>query len=115
MALRRLKRRPDFLQVASTGQKAAMPGLVLQTRDRADGEALRVGFTASRKVGGAVERNRARRRLRAAAEQVLGCKGRQAHDYVLIARAETVGRPFLLLIEDLDRALTRLAEGGRRR
>ncbi|MBM3549352.1 MAG: ribonuclease P protein component [Alphaproteobacteria bacterium] len=116
MALRRLKRRPDFLQVASTGQKSAMPGLVLQTRDRADGDGLRVGFTASRRVGGAVERNRAKRRLRAAAEQVLGLKGRAAHDhdYVLIARAETIRRPYRLLLEDLDRALQRI-DGARRR
>jgi len=92
-----------------------MPGLVLQICDRADGEGLRVGFTASRKVGGAVERNRARRRLRAAAEQVLGAKGRAAHDYVLIARAETARRPFQLLLDDLDRALARLGDGGRRR
>jgi len=91
-----------------------MPGLVLQTRDRADGETLRVGFTASRKVGGAVQRNRAKRRLRAAAEQVLGSKGRAAHDYVLIARAETVRRPFPLLLDDLDRALQRIG-GARRR
>jgi ribonuclease P protein component len=112
MALRRLKRRPEFLQVASTGQKAAMPGLVLQARDRADGEALRVGFTASRKVGGAVARNRAKRRLRAAAEQVLGVQGRSAHDYVLIARGDTVRRPYLLLLDDLDRALKRVDRKG---
>ena len=91
-----------------------MPGLVLQTRDRADGETLRVGFTASRKVGGAVQRNRAKRRLRAAAEQVLGSKGRAAHDYVLIARAETVRRPFPLLLDDLDRALQRIGGAWRR-
>jgi ribonuclease P protein component len=115
MALRRLKRRPEFLQVASTGQKAAVPGLVLQARDRADGEALRVGFTASRKVGGAVERNRAKRRLRAAAEQVIASGGQLAHDYVLIARAETAKRPFPLLLDDLDRALKRVGRKGQGR
>ena len=112
MAIRRLKRRPEFLQVASSGQKAATPGLVLQSRERADGEPLRVGFTASRKVGGAVERNRAKRRLRAAAEAVLGAKGRPATDYVLIARAETARRPYALLLDDLGRALKRLDRGG---
>lgn len=111
MAIRRLKRRPEFLQVASTGQKAATPGLVLQARLRAeDGEEVRVGFTASRKVGGAVERNRAKRRLRAAAEELLKTEGKSAHDYVLIARSETIRRPYALLKDDLSRALKRLGE-----
>lgn len=108
MAVRRLKRRPEFLQVASQGQKAAMPGLVLQAHARGDVDPLRVGFTASRKVGGAVQRNRAKRRLRAAVDQVLAAKGRDGRDYVVIARAETVKRPFQLLIDDLGRALERV-------
>ncbi len=108
MAVRRLKRRPEFLQVASSGQKAAMPGLVLQARARGDLDPIRVGFTASRKVGGAVQRNRAKRRLRAAVEQVLAAKGRAGRDYVVIARAETAERPFPLLVDDLGRALERV-------
>jgi ribonuclease P protein component len=108
MTLRRLKRRPDFLQVASSGRKAAMPGLVLQARARPESDEVRVGFTASRKVGGAVVRNRAKRRLRAAAAAVLAARGRPAQDYVLIARAETVRRPWRLLLDDLDRALGRV-------
>ena len=115
MALRRLKRRPEFLAVASSGLKAAMPGLVLQARPRGDDEPPRVGFTASRKVGGAVVRNRARRRLKAAAEQVLGRSGRAGDDYVLIARSETVRRSFALLVEDLGRALGRVERGARQR
>ena len=94
-----------------------MPGLVLQARLRPDGDmtfgdAPRVGYTASRKVGGAVARNRAKRRLRAAAEEILAAEGRAAHDYVLIARSETVRRPYALLKDDLSRALKRV--GGRR-
>lgn len=112
MAVRRLKRRPEFLQVASTGQKAAMPGLVLQARARGDDAPFRVGFTASRKVGGAVQRNRAKRRLRAAVEQVLTERGRAGSDYVVIARADTVARPFALLIQDLGRALERVERPG---
>ena len=108
MAVRRLKRRPEFLQVASQGQKAAMPGLVLQARARGDADPIRVGFTASRKVGGAVQRNRAKRRLRAAVDQVLATEGRAGRDYVVIARAETVKRPFQLLVDDLGRALERV-------
>jgi ribonuclease P protein component len=68
-------------------------------------EAVRVGFTASRKVGNAVVRNRAKRRLRAAAAEVLGRNGRQDTDYVLIARAGTGERAYAELIGDLAAAL----------
>ena len=66
---------------------------------------VRVGFTASRKVGGAVERNRAKRRLRAAAEAVLPLYGLPGNDYVLVARRETLTRPFDGLLGDLKSAL----------
>ncbi len=69
---------------------------------------LRVGFTASRKVGPAVARNRARRRLRAAADRVMPASARPGHDYVIIARAATLGRPFADLVGDLEGALRRL-------
>lgn len=95
--------------MAGARQKWAMPGLVLQARRRDDqGGALRVGFTASRKVGGAVVRNRAKRRLRAAAEEVLAAHGKAGYDYVLIARAATPTRPFPALLKDLEAALKRV-------
>ena len=66
---------------------------------------MRVGFTASRKVGNAVVRNRAKRRLRAAAALVLGRDGRPGTDYVLVARATTAARPYAELVGDLESAL----------
>ena len=94
-----------------------LPGLVLQAAPRPGpplaGAAVRVGFTASRKVGNAVIRNRAKRRLRAAAAEVLAARGRADTDYVLIARADTAGRPYAALIADLEAALRRVARPPR--
>ena len=105
----RLKRRAEFLRVAGERRKWAAPGLVLQARRReADEDGIRIGFTASRKVGGAVVRNRARRRLKAAAAEVMARHAAPATDYVLIARAETPTRPFAALLADLETALKRL-------
>ncbi len=109
LPLARLKKRAEFLRVAQ-GRRWAMPGLVLQVRQRtgADGGAARVGFTVSRKVGIAVVRNRARRRLRAAAAAVLPDAGRPDHDYVLVGRAGTLTREFDDLVRDLKTALERV-------
>lgn len=110
--LARLKRRAEFLQVAGKGRRFAAPGLVLQAGPPAPRNeappAARVGFTASRRVGIAVERNRARRRLRAAADLILPEHAAPGRDYVLIARGETLKRPFALLLADLETALKRL-------
>jgi ribonuclease P protein component len=93
--------------------------LVLQAAARPDGsigaEAIRVGFTASRKVGNAVTRNRARRRMRAAATSILPYQGRPGTDYVLIARASTAKQPYGSLIADLEAALRRVEIGGQGR
>ncbi len=89
------------------------PAFVLQARaqpDAASGEA-RVGFTASRRIGGAVVRNRARRRLKALAARVLAARAQAGWDYVLIARAEAVTRPWPSLVADLEAALARLERG----
>ena len=110
-ALERLRRRADFLRVAGGRRKWVTPGLILQTLARAPAdhasEAIRVGFTATRKIGNAVVRNRARRRLRAAVADVMTRHAAAGFDYVLIARAETPKRLYAALIEDLETALRR--------
>jgi ribonuclease P protein component len=133
-APQRLKRRREFLHVARAGRKWAVPGLVLQVLDRhaatqttgdrsenrsnnrvgvcAGGPAgergIRVGFTVTRKVGGAVIRNRTRRRLRAAVERVMPTHAAPGRDYVVIGRAGTDARPFSDLVGDLETALRKL-------
>ncbi|WP_448202736.1 ribonuclease P protein component [Azospirillum sp. sgz302134] len=111
----RLKRRPEFLAVAGTRRKHVAPGLILQVRRHderqrpAPGEPpIRLGLTASRKVGNAVVRNRARRRLREAARQILPAHAAPGHDFVLVARADTAERPWTELLGDLAAALKRL-------
>lgn len=106
----RLPKRSDFLRIAAQKRRWAAPGLVLQVAPRPedatirDGE-IRVGFTATRKVGGAVKRNRSRRRLRAAVNQVITRSARNDCDYVVIVRAATAARPFDKLVSDLEVAL----------
>ncbi len=115
MKMGRLTRRPEFLRVASARQKAAAPGLVLQARPRGDDDpVVRVGFTASKKVGNAVARNRARRRLREAVRTIIPALGRPGTDYVIIARAATVKRPFQALLSDLEGAVRRLGSADRK-
>ncbi len=111
--LPRLTRRSDFLRMTRRAQKAVAPGLVLQSLDGAEAAPARVGFTASRKVGNAVARNRARRRLQAAACDVLSARAKAGWDYVLIARQATLERPYDALLSDLDKALSRLEANTR--
>lgn len=109
-ALARLTRRAEFLRVAGSRRKWVTPGLILQAAPAAGtgAEAPRVGFTASRKVGIAVDRNRARRRLKAAVAATMPLHAAAGHDYVLIARAETVRRAYAELVGDLETGLKRL-------
>lgn len=87
-----------------------MPGFVLLVRDRDDGDAsIRVGYTVTKKIGGAVVRNRMKRRFRALSRELLPDFGRAGADHVLIGRAGGVEREFSLLRDDLGRALARAA------
>lgn len=110
--LGRLRKRPEFLRVAGARHKCVKPGLILQmlrrtaaVKPRAE---VRVGLTASRKIGSAVERNRARRRLRAVAREIMPDHAAPGCDYVIIARKETLARPYPALVRDLTTALKRL-------
>src|ERR1700712_3299406 len=108
--MERLRQRADFL-AAATGTKVPAAAFVLQARQRADDGPARLGFTVSKKVGNAVERNRVRRRLREVVRHASGEAARPGHDYVLIGRRAGLGAPFDGLLEDFKSALQRLNEG----
>jgi ribonuclease P protein component len=108
----RLKNRAQFL-AAAKGASLARGGVAVQKLDRQDGSAaIGAGFTASKKVGGAVVRNLAKRRLREAARALLPLHGAPGCDYVFIARAGTAQRDWLRLLDDMRSALLGLAAGG---
>lgn len=128
--LSRLKNRPEYLKVAR-GRRHAVPGLVLQAlkrppeapvpdnREDNRGESMeekpgiqrvpdhliRVGFTATKKTGNAVMRNRIKRRLKAAAADIMPGAAKPGYDYVLVGRAATFDRPWQSLLDDLGLAL----------
>ncbi len=108
-----LRKRADFL-AAARARRQGTATMLVQGRDRRDGDPrVRVGFTCSKKVGNAVARNRAKRRLRAAAREILPEKAQPGWDYVLIGRAGETGlRPFDDLRRDLADALYRLRGRG---
>ncbi|HUC19586.1 MAG TPA: ribonuclease P protein component [Acetobacteraceae bacterium] len=103
----RLKRRAEFLRVAAAGRKLPAGALMLQALARGDAEPVRVGFTVTRKVGNAVVRNRARRRLREAARLVFAERQARGFDLVLVGRPATLGVDFERLKGELNRALDR--------
>jgi ribonuclease P protein component len=118
--MERLKRRTDFRAIAQDGARAPARAFVLQAlrRDETGKETrqnagkIRIGFTVSRQVGNAVERNRVRRRLR----EVVRLKPETAfapgYDYVLIGRRNALTCPFGDIARELDGALRRLATGA---
>ncbi|CAN5342557.1 ribonuclease P protein component [soil metagenome] len=107
--IERLKKRPDFLRAAKA-PNLSRGAVFMQMRARHDGDPLiRVGFTATKKIGGSVQRNRAKRRLREAARLLLPLHGRPSCDYVFIARGGTGQRAWGRLLDDVKTALLSLA------
>jgi len=107
----RLKKRADFLRVAGVRRKWATPGMVLQAAydpSCVDAGRLRVGFTATKKTGNAVARNRIKRRLRAIADELLPLHAKPGWDYVLIGRKGTPLREHQALKKDLVIALKKV-------
>lgn len=111
-----LKRRAEFLRVRGGGRWAT-PAFVLEGKQRsaaAAADAPRFGFTVSKQVGNAVERNRIKRRLKAAVRDVLLERARRDFDYVVIARRPALDTAFASLVSDLVEALKRVHVRGPR-
>ena len=109
LAIERLKKRADFLACAQA-PSCARGAVVVQARPRGDDQPLvRAGFTATKRIGGAVQRNRAKRRMREAARLLLPPLARPGYDYVFIARGGVTTRPWARLLDDMKSALVRLA------
>ena len=104
----RLKTRAQFV-AAAKGRSIGRGAVVVQALAREGQGGIRAGFTATRKVGGAVVRNRAKRRLREAARLLLPLHGVCGRDYVFIARGGTATRPWARLLDDVKSALISLA------
>jgi ribonuclease P protein component len=110
--MERLRKRADFVAAAS-GIKVPAATFVLQARDRRDRGPVRVGFTVSKKVGNAVERNRVRRRLREVVRLNSQAALRPGHDYVLVGRRAALSADFSQLTVEYERALARLGATSR--
>jgi len=113
LKIERLKKRPDFLACAQAGH-CARGAVLVQARERSESASdeaplVRAGFTATKRIGGAVERNRAKRRLREAARLLLPELASPGFDYVFVARGGVTTRPWPRLLDDVKSALLRLA------
>jgi ribonuclease P protein component len=108
--MERLRQRADYL-AAATGAKAPAAGFVLQARSRGDDRPPRIGFTVTKKVGNAVERNRVRRRLRELVKLTAQGHVRTGHDYVMVGRRGALTIPFARMVEDFATALGRVHAG----
>lgn len=111
--MERLRHRTDFRAAAAAGLRASVGAFVVQARRRAEDGPVRIGFTVSRQVGNAVERNRVRRRLREMVRLAAGGGMQGGHDYVLIGRRAALAAPFGRMRQELDAALSRIHDPER--
>ena len=107
MRLARLTQRKEFLAAAEHGRRFRSSAFTVQVLDKPAQQGLRLGLTASRKVGNAVKRNRIRRRLREAAKQALASQTERRCDVVIVARSDVLGAKFQTLVADLSIAIDR--------
>ena len=114
-SLGRLKKRSEFLYVRGGRSKAIGALLVQMRKNTSETSEIRVGYTASKKIGNAVARSRAKRQMREAARAVLPLEAKAGNDYVLIARASITQVKFDRLITDLQKALKSLHTSGEKR
>ncbi|WP_428407878.1 ribonuclease P protein component [Hyphococcus sp.] len=103
-----IKKRQDFLAMRDADKAQSASFLMLARKNPENGLAARLGLTVTKKLGGAVIRNRIRRRLRAAAREIFPAHAAPGTDYVLIARKAAYDRNFEALLDDMKRALLRL-------
>lgn len=109
--LGKLKQRSEFLH-ARGGKYQARPGIVIQMREnpaKLSTDTVKVGFTATKKIGNAVVRNRCKRRMRELARALLPLHGKPGFNYIFIARADTAKAEWAQLYKDVEKALLRLA------
>jgi ribonuclease P protein component len=105
-----IKKRADFLLAAGSGFKFVRPSIIVQSRKRADTPEIRAGFVASKKLGNAIIRNRAKRRMRAAVSKLLPELGIEGCDYVFIGREKVYKGTFGELLSDMERSLKHLGD-----
>ena len=107
MAPETIRLRRDYL-AANKARRVVTPGFILLVRQRDDGDdKIRAGYTVTKKIGGAVVRNRMKRRLRALARELFPEQGVAGADHVLIGREAGIERDFSGLREELQRALAK--------
>jgi ribonuclease P protein component len=114
LALVTLKKRPEFLSIRG-GIRASVPSFLMEAKLRPEGKSPisgpRFGFTVTKKLGGAVVRNRIRRRLKSAVTEIMGDGAKDGFDYVVVARALALERPYPDLIADVRRAFAQIHKG----
>jgi ribonuclease P protein component len=108
MKINSIKKRADFLLISAGGSKFAVSTFILLTLPGPKPDSVRFGLTATKKLGGAVVRNRIRRRLREAFRAAAPGHAKPGHDYVLIARKNALLCEYATLIRDLQFALPRV-------